>query len=303
LNKAGNDGAYFQVSTSGEAISGITGRYNAFRTNMTDTRSMTVGLNSSTSTVELKSGTVTIDNLDVTTGGGVGRGGQDGNDVITLELRVLDHANPSFAGGSDLNTLTYDFGCVQLGSAPPAFNFSLHNIATTANLTAALDLDSIQGAGDVDMLTTNLATFGGASALAEGASREFFARMSTSATGAFAASYILNFSDQNLVGATTVGALTLNLTGRVESADFDQNGVVDGTDLFAWQRGFGKASGPTLADGDADGSGTVDAADLAVWRNRFGAESAFENVPEPRGELTAFCSLIGLVSCRKRRRR
>jgi endonuclease I len=301
LNKAGSDGTYFQVTTSGQAISGINGRYNAFRTTMTDARSMTVGLNSNTSTVGLKSGTVMIDNLDITTGAGAGRGGQDGDDVVTLELRVLDHANPSFAGGSDLNTLTYDFGTVLLGSVAPTFNFNIDNLATAASFTAALDLDSIQGAGHVGELTTNLATFGGSAALDEGASRAFVATMGTSATGAFAASYTLNFSDENLVGATTLGALTLNLTGRVASADFDQNGVVDGADMLVWQRGFGAGSGATLADGDADGSGAVDAADFTAWQNRFGAAPAAVNAPEPCAFLAALCSLSVLVTCRRRR--
>ena len=38
------------------------------------------------------------------------------------------------------------------------------------------------------------------------------------------------------------------------SADFDEDGDVDGDDFVAWQAGFGMTSGVTLADGDADGS-------------------------------------------------
>ncbi len=55
----------------------------------------------------------------------------------------------------------------------------------------------------------------------------------------------------------------------VPNADFTDDGVVDGADFLAWQRGFGAAN-PTLADGDADFDGTVDAGDLAVWQSQFG---------------------------------
>jgi endonuclease I len=301
LNKTGSDGTYFQVTTNGQAISSLAGRYNAFRTNMADAKLMTVGLSSNTSTPGLKSGTVTIDNLDVTTGAGAGRAAQDGNDVVTLQLRVLDHANPSFAGASDLNVLTFDFGTLPLNSPAPTFNFGINNLAATSGFTAALDLDSIVGTGDVGALTTNLAAFGGTSALGAGTSREFVATMNTSATGVWAASYTLSFSDENLVGATALGPLTLNLTGRVESADFDQSGFVDGADLLAWQRGFSTTGGAMLGDGDADGSGTVDAVDLAAWHSQFGAAPGLVNVPEPRGLLAAFCTFTGLVSHRGRR--
>ena len=46
-----------------------------------------------------------------------------------------------------------------------------------------------------------------------------------------------------------------------ETADFDEDGDVDGRDFLAWQRGFGKAS-PVLADGDANADESVDGVDL-----------------------------------------
>ena len=56
------------------------------------------------------------------------------------------------------------------------------------------------------------------------------------------------------------------------SADFNQDGDVDGDDFLTWQRGLG--IGSTLADGDADGDGEVDADDLAAWRFQFGSTNA-----------------------------
>jgi len=58
----------------------------------------------------------------------------------------------------------------------------------------------------------------------------------------------------------------------VPSADFDNDGDVDGADFLAWQRGFGTAS-PTPAEGDADFDGDVDATDLGIWQANFGSPS------------------------------
>jgi hypothetical protein len=59
--------------------------------------------------------------------------------------------------------------------------------------------------------------------------------------------------------------------------DFDQNGLVDGADFLAWQRGFGSATGGEPADADGSGIGGFDGADLAVWEaawGEIGAEAA-----------------------------
>jgi hypothetical protein len=51
---------------------------------------MTVGLTSSTATPGLKSGTVTIDNTDLSSGG-AGQGSVDGDDVVNISASVLDN--------------------------------------------------------------------------------------------------------------------------------------------------------------------------------------------------------------------
>ncbi|QEG36476.1 golvesin C-terminal-like domain-containing protein [Bythopirellula goksoeyrii] len=54
-----------------------------------------------------------------------------------------------------------------------------------------------------------------------------------------------------------------------ETADFDEDGDIDGRDFLAWQRGFGKVS-PVLADGDANGDDSVDGIDLGIWQDQYG---------------------------------
>lgn len=305
LNKAGLNGTYYSVTTTGVATSSVTGRYNAFATGVTGSKSINVGLNASTAAAGLKSGMVTIDNLDVTTAGGAGRGANDGNDVATVNLSVLSHANPSFAAGSDANGLTFDFGTVTLGTQAPTFSFDLFNLETTAGFTAGLDLDLIVGSGDTAALSTNLETFQGAATLAAGAGYDFAATLNTTTAGAFLATYTLNFSDENLPGATSLGALTLTLSGvvadaGVENGDFNGDGVVDGADFLAWQRGAGGAA--SLANGDANADGVVDAVDLGIWSEQFGSGAgAITAVPEPAVACLAAIAFIAVAASRSSR--
>lgn len=302
LNKAGLNGTYYSVTSAGAATSSVTGRYNAFATGATGSKSINVGLNTSTAAAGLKSGTVTIDNLDVTTAGGAAMGANDGNDVATVNLSVLSHANPSFVAGSDANGLTFDFGTVTLGAVVPTFSFDLFNLETTAGFTAGLDLDSIAGSGDTAALATNLNLFQGAASLAAGAGYGFTAALNTSAAGTFSATYTLNFSDENLPGAASVGAMTLTLSGVVadvgmENGDFNGDEVVDGADFLAWQRGVGGMA--SLANGDANADGAVDAADLAIWSEQFGGGGgAIAGVPEPTAACLAAIAFIAAAAGR-----
>jgi endonuclease I len=303
LNKAGLNGTYYSVTTADAATSSVTGRYNAFATGVTGSKSINVGLNTSTVAAGLKTGTVTIDNLDVTTAGGVGRGANDGNDVATVNLSVLSHANPSFIAGSDVNGLTYDFGVISLNAPTPTFSFDLFNLEATAGYTAGLDLDSIVGSGDTGALTTSLEVFQGAAALAAGAGYSFTAALDTAAAGAFSATYTLSFSDENLPGASSLGSMTLTLSGvvaetAVENGDFNGDGAVDGADFLAWQRGVGGEA--SLATGDANDDGVVDGLDLEIWSNQFGGTSGVNAVPEPAPPSLVAIALAGMLLVKRR---
>ena len=305
LDKIGFDGTYYEVSTSGDATSSVTGRYNAFAIDATgsDSSSLSVGLATSTATAGQQTGTVTIDNLDVTTSGGAGVGDNDGDDLINVTLDVLDHANASFSNLSDLNTLDHDFGTVSQGSSPADFEFDITNLIATLGFTADLELDLIIESGDSTVLLTDLDPFTGVSSLEAGSSNAYNASFDTSTLGSFAATYTLNFSDEDLPGATALADLTLNLMGTVEAllagdADFNEDGIVDGVDYLALQSGLGITSGATLAQGDANGDGAVDDLDLTVWEQQFGITSlqsiagSTASVPEP----SAF-ALTGLATC------
>lgn len=214
LLKSGNDGTYYQVSTAGAATSSIEGRYNAFRTNISDSTSIDVGIDTSTAAAGLKSGTVTIDNLDITSGFGSGHAAQDGNDQFAVSLAVLDHATASFDDTSELTSLVYDFGAVAQHSDPEDFTFAIHNLESTHDFTADLDFDSFLADGDTGPFETDLAAAAGALSLAAGNSQAFHVDLSTSTTGSFSATYALSLSDENLPGALTHD-LSLTVLGQV----------------------------------------------------------------------------------------
>ena len=304
VTKFGADGTYYDVSTTGNATSTLEGRYNAMPVGGFASQTMQVGLNTSTTSAGLRSGQVIIDNLDVTTGGGTDRGANDGNDTINVSLSVLDHATPSFLGSSFADTLTLNFGQVNLGGLAD-MNFSLFNLEGTTGFTAGLELDSISGSGDTSVLSTDLATFGGGSALNAGDSGSFSAMFDTSNEGLFSATYTLSFSDEDLPGAMALGDLTLMITGEVvvaaENADFNESELVDGQDLLIWQTGFG--NGTTLAAGDANSDELVNAEDQTIWQNQYGTDpSSLANVkavPEPSALWVAALGLLLVVSIRR----
>ena len=83
------------------------------------------------------------------------------------------------------------------------------------------------------------------------------------------------------------------------NADFDGDGVVDGSDFLVWQRNFGTLINAANADGDADGDGDVDTDDLNLYK--AGAistpvppmvASLVAAVPEPSAALLAIVSSL-----------
>lgn len=279
LNKLGTHGTYFSVTAGGDATSSVSGSHNAFRNGGTDSRQIQVGLNTSTANSGIKTGTVTIDNLDITTAGGLGHGGNDANDAINLSLAVLDHPIASFDLNTTKSELTIDLGIVPLGQQASATkSFTNLQALGAPEFAADLDLDSITGNGDTEVLFTNLDVFTG---LAQGDVLAFDAFFNPTTVGNFSAVYTLNLSDEDLPGEQTQ-TLTLNLLAEaVLAGDFNSDGMVDAADYVVWRDGLGTIY--TLDDYD-------------VWRSHFGqsvgtAALAPAAVPEP-----ASCFSLLLVS-------
>jgi endonuclease I len=310
LNKAGANGTYYSVATTGAATSSISGRYNAFRTNQTDSKSISIGLNTSTSAAGVKTGTVVVDNLDITTGGGTGKGASDGNDTFNVTLNVLDHMTPSFASPVVQNSATLDFGNAAIGSAAPALNFEVFDLNGTVGSTANMDFDSFTASGSSAAFTTNLAAYAGALQIAAGASQEFTAALNLTSIGTFTANYTLNFSDENITGAQNK-SLLLTLTGKVRLAgDFNEDGAVDAGDYVIWKRTLGQSVATAYAGADGDGNSIVDSADFNIWRAHFGdsapvsCASSLDNtsVPEPMTMWLLAAGSVFVCHCLQRTR-
>jgi hypothetical protein len=92
-----------------------------------------------------------------------------------------------------------------------------------------------------------------------------------------------NNSGADFISQNTLVTFELS---AIPSADFDEDGDVDGRDFLAWQRGTGTMIGATHSQGDADRDGDVDAADLAIWSEAYGAPAlAAVAIPEPSAHL------------------
>jgi hypothetical protein len=83
------------------------------------------------------------------------------------------------------------------------------------------------------------------------------------------------------------------------SADFDEDGDIDGRDFLAWQRGYGTpALLATKSDGDSDGDGDVDGVDLAEWQESYGPGTAITGfiASDDEGPFDATSSLTAAFS-------
>jgi endonuclease I len=304
LNKTGDDGTFFEVKTAGAATSSLGGRYNAFRMGGPNSKSISVGLNTSTAPSGLKTGTVTVDNLDITTGAGAGHGANDANDVFDVSLAVLDHPVASYSFNVELRERVIDFGIVPLGSEPKSLASSFTNFDGfgSPDFAADIDLDSISGVGDTDMFDVDLDPFTG---LEQGAFVAFDSLFMPNAVGQFAATFTLMLSDEDLPGEQ-MQTLTLSLAAEaILSGDYNRDGVVDAADYVVWRRALGE-NVTAYGGADGNGDGMIDDGDYDVWRVNFGATAAaaesfaISAVPEPANLLLATWALLVMLSSRRR---
>ena len=260
LDKSGLDGTYYLVARSGSATSEIDGRFNAFQTNQTGSETFEVGLNASTTVAGITTGSITIDNLDVTTEGGIGRGSNDADDTINLSLAVLNHAQPSLAATPGVLALDVDLGDFFVGSQfTPSANIDLFNLASEvgSELTARLDLDSITEFDSDDRFTFSNDLF---TDLQAGTSASLLFDGLSDSLGAFSANYDLLVSDENIAGEAQT-TLELNLSFDVvgELGDFSLSGSVGAEDIdfFTDQLDQVVDVDSELRELDLDGDGTI----------------------------------------------
>ncbi|MCB9850419.1 MAG: endonuclease [Phycisphaerales bacterium] len=281
LHKIGSNPTYYAVTPDSGATSSVEGRYNAFDID-TQSRNIAVGVAGPITSAGLVVGTVTIDNIDVSSGG-TGMGSADGDDLITVQLLALDHADASFDDVLDQNTLTIDFGTVTPNSGLRTATFRLHSLDTTPGFTANLDIDAINATGDTGRFATDLTPTGN---LPPEWSHTYTVTLDTAATpGAYAAVYTIEVSDEDLIGAQDGVSLELNVVAEVDAAgrlypfDDNGNGSIDLSDMLTFEGCLSGTigSGPLVApcdnhDFDFTGinDGSIDLRDFAAFQAAFG---------------------------------
>ena len=94
----------------------------------------------------------------------------------------------------------------------------------------------------------------------------------------------LNVTDQMLV-------LELSIAAPYSSADFDENGMVDGLDLNRWTAGFATGESTGHLQGDSDADADVDGQDFLTWQRQLDNSAAAIAVPEPATLVLICCAL------------
>jgi endonuclease/exonuclease/phosphatase family metal-dependent hydrolase len=243
---SGADGLDYTVSGNG-SLSGSGVGTNVLATSAGNVHTLAMN----TSSVGTRSGTVTANSSSQ----------EVGNGTLTqnVSTNVIDHAHPSISVGS------IDFGVRGRGLGVATASFFIANTLGGVGATAGLDLDSIGASGSTGALTTTAVTFANLAAGAGTSSRQtFVATLSDAGNGTFSATYAFNVSDQNLPGATSLGTLSLTLSGIVATpGDANLDGVISFDDYVRIDLGFNNQSSG-WSNGDFNGDGAVNFDDYVL---------------------------------------
>ena len=260
LNKTGQDGTYFWVETSGDITSSLTSQLSAFRSSQTDSITFTIEVPSPGFGVGTRSGTITVDNLDVTTQGGAGRGDNDDDDVLIASFTALDHAQPSFSATSSVSTQTVALGDFFIGSQfTPSTAVDVFNRASFVgpDLTANMDLDAILETDSFDKFDITGGLF---SNLAPNGSQTFSFAGTSDELGTFTAEYEFQVSDEDIDGENS-STMNLTLTFDVVGVrgDFNASGNIDDADINFYTQQLEQAidAESELRELDLNGDGVI----------------------------------------------
>lgn len=112
----------------------------------------------------------------------------------------------------------------------------------------------------------------------------------------------------NLAAATISTIVRTNFTPvGMPSADYNQNGIVDGADYVVWRNTLGQ-SVPNGTGADGSNNGMIDDADYTFWRSRFGLPMGAGSggslstgaIPEPTSLFLLAVGMIMIVWVQRR---
>jgi endonuclease I len=265
IAKDGADPTYYSVTPVGNAYSSITGRFNAFQDGP-QIEPLTVGIDGDTNSVGEITGSIVIDNLDVSSGG-TGQGSADGDDVVDVTFRVVRHALASLDPEIEM---TSSGNMVYLAPllANQVIEIPVYNLGYDAD-QALLDIDGVSG------VSAPFSISGGVPVqMSTDAAVMIRFDASGFSSGSFQRTLTIQVSDEDLPGEQTgalVYALQVQLVGA--DGDWDENGSYDVIDQLAFDNcmhGPDDASTPPCEysfDGDLDGD--VDVRDFGHLQSLY----------------------------------
>ena len=118
--------------------------------------------------------------------------------------------------------------------------------------------------------------------------------------------------DLNVDGIVDIQDVQTLITeiARTVNGDFNLDGIVNGTDLLAWQVGASSPGADLYSQGDANLDGVTDNLDLSIWSSLYGTVVSTANfsasatvVPEPGSMGLAGCLIVSFVFSSRRQRR
>lgn len=228
-----------------------------------------------------RSGTITIDNTDLTSAG-TGLANDDGDDVITLTGREVEHSNASFADDSDVDSELVDFGLIETGDATP-MEVRITNLDAPSGFTAELRVTGVSGTGDTGAFDLgNIPTLMN---LGAGNTSVNFVTVAETVPGDYMATYTIQVADNPIPGWTAGTALTLTVMATVEDtgvlcpADFNMSGAVDIVDFTQFATAFNTSVGDPDYDPQVDlnNTGSIDIVDFTLFSNEFGTTGCATN--------------------------
>jgi endonuclease I len=213
--------------------------------------------------------TITIVNTELSSAG-AGQGSDDGDDVVQIDALAVVASEASFDAGADLDSLSIDLGSVFPGGSSPVTIWALD---VTPGLTASLDVDAAQGAGDTAVLA--LGSIPAIGVPAGGSTQIDVVVDAAAAPGSYKATYTIEVSDEDIPGASAGTPLTLVVSAIVVptpacDGDVDGDGDTDVFDFSELASNFGAGPGATRSMGDLTGDGFVDVFDFADLAVDFG---------------------------------
>ena len=219
LHKDGADGTFYEVSASEGLDPSVSGHSNAFPIGSDGvTRDISIEIDPTLITTPgFSTETLVVDNLDLTTQGGPGRGANDGDDTLTLDLGVYEPFNASLEPGSDIDTVSIDLGTIGVGTGDAFASVDLYNIAIGAPV-APMDASVLIATGDTGVIS--LLDVAEATVITPGDPATAIASMSDDADGAFSATYTLQFVPSGALfdGMPISETIVVQLSGEVAGA-------------------------------------------------------------------------------------